>query len=462
MIAPTVRDDVEVVREEIANPPSKARLEANRRNALRSTGPKTEEGKAKSRGNARTHGLTAQTQGGDEAKDEKLRDRIALWIEDAKPSSPHESWLIEVMAIESARYRECRDKEAELREREARRAETAWDADRHAEIETLAKKLALRPSLVQAELLRSKHGIQWLKSRWEGLAESLSDPGGWTEADRELALDLIGAPLELRRGRTCVDPFPQDELETKLSESSFADGESDPGNPTEPVDPTERDAFRRLAGLRTGDPTAYRRAFVAAMAAFLQERLDRLESVDEADRLAVVRRISPDFSRELKLLRRYENASFRRFQWACRRFHEIAETGFQPSPIVRSFEPPVPEETSDSNRSSDECGSENPLAEIEESEIRESTVPEATESFVEPIRAREESESVPKKAEKTVTTVVTGRAVVSAVGAPAGGSLFASAPVPVFVSRSPLGSLREALLGPVTLNRRQRRALERG
>ena len=36
-------------------------IEANRRNALRSTGPKTEEGKRSSRSNAYRHGLTAET-----------------------------------------------------------------------------------------------------------------------------------------------------------------------------------------------------------------------------------------------------------------------------------------------------------------------------------------------------------------------------------------------------------------
>ena len=36
-------------------------IEANRRNALRSTGPRTEEGKRSSRANAYRHGLTAET-----------------------------------------------------------------------------------------------------------------------------------------------------------------------------------------------------------------------------------------------------------------------------------------------------------------------------------------------------------------------------------------------------------------
>lgn len=37
---------------------SRAKIEANRRNALRSTGPRTEEGKARSRRNALKHGLS--------------------------------------------------------------------------------------------------------------------------------------------------------------------------------------------------------------------------------------------------------------------------------------------------------------------------------------------------------------------------------------------------------------------
>jgi hypothetical protein len=41
--------------------PSAARAEANRRNSQKSTGPKTDEGKAKSRFNALKHGMTAQS-----------------------------------------------------------------------------------------------------------------------------------------------------------------------------------------------------------------------------------------------------------------------------------------------------------------------------------------------------------------------------------------------------------------
>jgi len=38
-----------------------AQIKANRRNSQKSTGPKTEMGKARARGNAVTHGMTART-----------------------------------------------------------------------------------------------------------------------------------------------------------------------------------------------------------------------------------------------------------------------------------------------------------------------------------------------------------------------------------------------------------------
>ena len=68
------------------------RLQANRRNALRSTGPKTEEGKQRSRANALRHGLTAET--------------IVASLEDAEDYKAFEAAIISDYCAETAVARE--------------------------------------------------------------------------------------------------------------------------------------------------------------------------------------------------------------------------------------------------------------------------------------------------------------------------------------------------------------------
>jgi hypothetical protein len=75
--------------------PSQKQIDANRRNALKSTGPKTEEGKAQSRMNALSHGLTAEQAvlpHENEDDYEKLRDGM---LESYAPQDSAEQALVE-------------------------------------------------------------------------------------------------------------------------------------------------------------------------------------------------------------------------------------------------------------------------------------------------------------------------------------------------------------------------------
>jgi hypothetical protein len=74
---------------------SRKQLEANRQNATRSTGPKTQAGKARSRLNSRKHGLTAKMiviGGEDPAQFEELRAEL---MEQHDPQSVLECELVE-------------------------------------------------------------------------------------------------------------------------------------------------------------------------------------------------------------------------------------------------------------------------------------------------------------------------------------------------------------------------------
>lgn len=73
---------------------SQKQIESNRRNAQLSTGPRTEGGKANSRGNAMTHGLTAQKlllPGEDPEEFAALRDAV---FEETQPATVYEKRLV--------------------------------------------------------------------------------------------------------------------------------------------------------------------------------------------------------------------------------------------------------------------------------------------------------------------------------------------------------------------------------
>ena len=73
---------------------SQAQLDANRRNALKSTGPRTPEGKAQSRRNALKHGLTGAGVVLHPEDRERLKIRLAEWTRDLDPQDAVEQWLV--------------------------------------------------------------------------------------------------------------------------------------------------------------------------------------------------------------------------------------------------------------------------------------------------------------------------------------------------------------------------------
>ena len=82
-------------------PETRTRAEINRANAQKSTGPRTPEGKAVSRRNATTHGLTAQVNAlvGDENPDDFLTFRQRMF-RDLAPSGPAETSLAEALVAQ--------------------------------------------------------------------------------------------------------------------------------------------------------------------------------------------------------------------------------------------------------------------------------------------------------------------------------------------------------------------------
>ena len=74
---------------------SQAKIDANRRNAAKSTGPRTAEGKAKVKFNAVTHGLTAATVVLPHEDEQAYQHRLEAWTRDLQPPDEPGRYLVE-------------------------------------------------------------------------------------------------------------------------------------------------------------------------------------------------------------------------------------------------------------------------------------------------------------------------------------------------------------------------------
>ncbi len=74
---------------------SQRKIEANRRNAQKSTGPKTQEGKERVRLNALTHGLTASTIVLPHEDAEAYQERLDAWTRELGPQGDPGRYLAE-------------------------------------------------------------------------------------------------------------------------------------------------------------------------------------------------------------------------------------------------------------------------------------------------------------------------------------------------------------------------------
>jgi hypothetical protein len=249
-------------------------LEANRSNAKRSTGPRSELGKERSRANSVLHGMAGSGIVLPDEEAEAVRRRMEAWRPSYRLGCLEDEWVYEQMVISTVRIDRCQKEGMAVRSTEASRAELAWEEERAREAETIGARLAKRPSIIAHELLRTTQGCDWLLGRWRALGEALQGEGegaAWTDAQKSLAFDLLGVPTELRP-------------------------ESLPDDP---------------------------RALVASEVERLEcYQLETLESLDELERSAAELGLTGRPSRPESLVRRYEAASFKILQWTRTRLQE--------------------------------------------------------------------------------------------------------------------------------------------
>jgi hypothetical protein len=184
---------------------TEAQIAANQRNAERSTGPRTDEGKARSRANALKHGLASESADVAAGHSPEFEDRRARWAAEQNPIGEAAGWALDRAVAASLRIERCERAMDDLVETSRERAKLTWDQDREVEAATTFGRLARAPVLASRQLQTTLAGVRLLIEAWFGLALTLEAGRDWSESEASRALDLLGVALDLRDNRTLID-----------------------------------------------------------------------------------------------------------------------------------------------------------------------------------------------------------------------------------------------------------------
>ncbi len=270
-------------------------VEANRRNAARSTGPKSEAGKAKSRANATTHGLASETVQ-ESGRSEAFEARRAAWGAEQGPLGESAGWALDRAVAASLRIERVEQAMDDHIESTRQRARLAWDEDRAVEAAEAFARLGRDPVVAARKLRATLAGAILLIEAWNALGEALR-LGDWSDGERSRALDLLGVAPDLRQGWTAIDPPPGD------------------------------------------DPLDFRKGLVVDEVERLEQSIhEAFAPLDEGDRRRAMAGDLALISRPGKLLARYERDAWRRYR------ESMAEVraGAAAEPQAQAAPPPSP------------------------------------------------------------------------------------------------------------------------
>ena len=168
------------------------RAAINRQNASKSTGPKTDEGKARSRRNALKHGLRAQALALPNEDPAVVAARSDAWNDYYRPQSPAAQHLVNECVAATILSDRVRSYHEAALAKQIRDADDDWEVEREEAVETLAEGLKTDPARAARGLSRTGHGCRWLIAAWRRLLAALHDGGCWTGPECDEAIRLLG------------------------------------------------------------------------------------------------------------------------------------------------------------------------------------------------------------------------------------------------------------------------------
>ena len=294
---------------------SPTRAEINRRNAQRSTGPKSQAGKERSRFNALKHGCRARLPILPGEDPDAYQDRLDAWIDKFQPRDAVEAYMVERAVhaswqldradrAEVAAMVEAADEQALRRARDvlelgatlfrapARVRGGDPDGVRGGDGDDQEPPLSWpfdpehprHPAHVVDELEGTAQGCTWLLQRWAALGEALDGGRTWRAVDRLRAIRLLGKqPLDAVADETVLSIYLACQAMDPHGPDVFAEPLSDLRRP-EAAAAYQRQA-ERFAAARAERSPRDAAAGRAALRAIVSAAVARVEALRE-DRTA--------------------------------------------------------------------------------------------------------------------------------------------------------------------------------
>ena len=306
---------------------STKRVEANRKNAARSTGPKTVAGKARSARNSTKHGLTAQPEAAPDALD-GYRETLRGWVDELCPCGVVERALVERACRGAWRLDRCARFEDASVARLARSAADRHDLDERARVADLGRRLLVFPTpsgstddpgVLVAELEQTARGAEWLLGRWATLGLALDEEGSWDTTRKVEAIRLMGLrPEEIMSDRAAGAVVLACHAAVPKVTDVWGVGRTLAG------DRHDNEEFRlryetlvsRLPGSRNEGLRQLRALVRNAIKRLERRKVEVLDDRAAADREGAADRALLDMGPSASLLLRYEGASSRQLHRA--------------------------------------------------------------------------------------------------------------------------------------------------